>query len=229
MQGLPAPFLSIGVWKTRAILGIEITGFLTKPRIFFAPVSDQEQGIFQNKTEYLMAEQSVVHIYPSLEEAEAAVKHLGDSKFPINQISIVTQNIETTKQVHGFITAGDVAARGASSGAWMGGFFGLLMGAAFIWVPGIGPLFVAGPFAAALLGGIEGIVAGAAGGGLLGALFGWGISKEHILKYEEVIKGGKYLVIANGDETQVSQARTILDGLTADQRYPTAGQKVLQP
>jgi len=175
-----------------------------------------------------VTQQSVVHIYPSLEEAEAAVKRLSDSKFPINQISIVTQNIQTTKQVHGFITAGDVAAKGASSGAWMGGFFGLLVGAAFIWVPGFGPLFVAGPFAAALLGGVEGIVAGAAGGGLLGALLGWGISKEHILKYEEGIKGGKYLVVANGDESQVSMARMILDGLGADQRYPINGEKVPQ-
>lgn len=157
-----------------------------------------------------MEQQSIVHIYPSLEEAEAAVKRLSDSKFPINQISIVTQNIETTKQVHGFITAGDVAAQGASSGAWMGGFFGILVGAAFLWVPGFGPLFVAGPLAAALIGGVEGIVAGAAGGGLLGALMGWGISKEHILKYQEVVKGGKFLVIANGDEAQVSQARSIL-------------------
>jgi uncharacterized membrane protein len=201
----------------------------TVVQIFFPHGADQEHGIFSNETEYSMAQQSIVHIFPSLEAAEAAVKHLSDNKFPINQISIVTQNIETTKQVHGFITVGDVAARGASSGAWMGGFFGLLIGAAFIWVPGIGPLFVAGPFAAALLGGVEGIAAGAAGGGLLGALLGWGISKEHILKYEEVIKGGKYLVIANGDETQVSQARLLLDGLNADQNQPIEGQKVLQP
>jgi hypothetical protein len=175
-----------------------------------------------------MAQQSVIHIYPSLEEAETAVKLLSDKKFPINQISIVTQNIETTKQVHGFITAGDIATQGASTGAWMGGFFGLLVGAAFIWVPGLGPLFVAGPFAAALLGGAEGVLAGAAGGGLLGELLGWGVSKEHILKYEEVIKGGKYLVIANGDESQVSQAHTILDSLTADQLSLPKGEKALQ-
>ena len=175
-----------------------------------------------------MTQQSVVHIYQNLEEAEGAVKLLSDKKFPINQISIVTQNIETTKKVHGFITAGEVAAQGASSGAWVGGFFGLLVGAAFIWVPGVGPLFVAGPFAAALLGGVEGIVAGATGGGLLGALFGWGISKEHILKYEEVIKGGKYLVIANGDEAQVNQAHTILDGATIHQRLLVKDEKVLQ-
>lgn len=110
-----------------------------------------------------------------------------------------------------------------------GSFFGLLVGAAFIWVPGVGPLFVAGPFAAMLLGGAEGVLAGAAGGGLLGALFGWSVSKEHILKYEEVIKTGKYLVIANGDEAQVNQARTILGGLTGDQRYPVEIEKVPQP
>jgi len=79
-----------------------------------------------------------------------------------------------------------------------------------------------------LLGGAEGVVAGAAGGGLLGALFGWGVSKEHILKYEESIKSGQYLVVANGDESQVNQARAILDGLTDDQRYPIDREKVPQ-
>lgn len=175
-----------------------------------------------------MTQQSVVHIYSNLDEAETAVKQLHDQNFPINQISIVTQNIESTKQVQGFITAGDVAAQGASSGAWMGGFFGLLVGAAFVWVPGVGPLFVAGPFAAMLLGGAQGVLAGAAGGGLLGALLGWGVSKEHILKYEEVIKTGKYLVVANGDEAQINQARAILGGLTDDQRHPVEIEKVLQ-
>jgi len=175
-----------------------------------------------------MTQQSVVHIYTSLEAAEAAVKRLSDDNFPINQISIVTQNIETTRQIHGFITAGDVATGGASSGAWMGGVFGLLFGAAFLWIPGIGPLFVAGPFAAALLGGMEGMLAGAASGGLLGALLGWGISKEHILKYEADIKGGKYLVVANGDETQANLARTILEALPASQKLLADGEKVLQ-
>ena len=32
---------------------------------------------------------------------------------------------------------------------------------------------------------IEGALAGAAGGGLMGALVGWGVSDKHILKYEE--------------------------------------------
>jgi hypothetical protein len=158
-----------------------------------------------------MATQSVVGVYDSMDAAEAAVRTLAQSNFPIQQVSLVSQNLHSERTVHGFITTGDVAKSGAGIGAWTGGLFGLLVGAAFLWVPGVGPLLVAGPLAAALLGGIEGALAGAAGGGLLGALAGWGISKEHILKYEDQIKGGKVLVIAHGSAEDVANARSILE------------------
>lgn len=155
-------------------------------------------------------ENSVVGIYKNMADAEAAVRSLDKGGFPMKQISIVGQDLQSEKVVHGFITAGDIAKGGAGTGAWVGGLFGLLIGAAFIWVPGFGPLMVAGPFAAALLGGVEGVVAGAAGGGLLGALIGWGVSKQHIIKYEESIKSGDYLVIAHGSQDEVARARNIL-------------------
>ncbi|MCA9905172.1 MAG: DUF1269 domain-containing protein [Anaerolineae bacterium] len=164
-----------------------------------------------------MMTKSVVGVYNQVEDAEEAIGKLSTSGFPVNQVSIVAHDLESEKQVHGFVTTGDVAKEGAVTGGWVGGLFGLLVGAAFVWVPGFGPLLVAGPFAAALLGGIEGAVAGAAGGGLLGALFGWGISKQHILKYEEVVKGGKYLVIANGTEEQVKKAHEILGQTNTDE------------
>lgn len=154
---------------------------------------------------------SVVGIYDTMLAAEEAIHALDQASFPLKQVSIVAQNLESEKEIQGYITVGDVAMSGASTGAWVGGLFGLLVGAAFIWVPGFGPLLVAGPLAAALLGGIEGAVAGAAGGGLLGVLLGWGVSKQHILKYEEKLKGGEYLVIAHGDAELVSKARTILE------------------
>jgi uncharacterized membrane protein len=153
---------------------------------------------------------SLVTVYDTLAEAEEAVRRLADSGFPIEQVSIVSQNLESERQVHGFITPGDLAVDGVTTGAWVGGLFGLLLGAAFMWVPGFGPLIVAGPLAAALLGGIEGVVAGAAGGGVLGALAGWGVSRKHILKYEERLKAGKYLMIVHGAPELVDQARTIL-------------------
>ncbi len=158
-----------------------------------------------------MSTQSVIGVYGNMSQAEDAVRALDQGGFPIEQISVVAQDLQSEKQVHGYVTAGDLATGAATTGAWMGGLFGLLVGAAFIWVPGFGPLLVAGPLAAMLLGGIEGALAGAAGGGLMGALVGWGVSDKHILKYEEHVKGGKYLVIVHGGNDQVIQAREILN------------------
>lgn len=164
-----------------------------------------------NKESIIVAEQSIVGIYNSMAAAEEAVNRLNAHQFPLEQVSIVAQNLQSEKQVHGYITIGDVAAGGATSGAWMGGLFGLLIGAAFIWVPGFGPLVVAGPLTAVLLGGLEGALVGAAGGGLLGALVGWGVSKKHILKYEEHVRGGKYLLLVHGTPDEVMQAKSLLE------------------
>jgi uncharacterized membrane protein len=167
-------------------------------------------------------------MYPNLQAAEAALKRLTDTNFPINQISIVTHDIETTKH-YGFMTDGDLAAaKGVASGAWVGGVIGLLVGATFIWVPGFAPLFVAGPFAISLIGGLEGMAVGAAAGGLLSALLSLGVSKEQMLNQEEVVKGSEYLLVASGDESQVIEARTILGGLIDQQMHPIDAGKVVK-
>ena len=76
--------------------------------------------------------------------------------------------------------------------------FGLLLGAAFLVLPGVGPVIIAGPFSAAILGGLEGALAGAAMGALSGALVGWGVPKNQALKYEAEVKAGKFLVMVRG-------------------------------
>jgi hypothetical protein len=166
-------------------------------------------------TEHRSADHSTVGVFDTLADAEAAIHRLAERQFPINQVSILAQNLETEKEVQGFITAGDVAKEGAVGGAWVGGVFGLLMGGAFLFVPGFGPLVVAGSLAAVLLGTVEGAAFGAAGGGLLGALAGWGISTQHIVKYEEHLKGGKYLVVAHGGADDVARAKDILQASTS--------------
>jgi uncharacterized membrane protein len=157
-------------------------------------------------------QQSVVGVYDSMDAAEDAVQKLHENDFPVAQISIVSQDLQSERKIHGFISAGDVARTGAGVGAWTGGIFGLLVGAAFVWVPGVGPLLVAGPLAAALLGGIEGAAAGGGLGGLLGGLMGWGVSKQHIPKYEDRLKGGKYLLVAHGSAEEVKKAQEVLEG-----------------
>src|SRR5215470_9043751 len=92
----------------------------------------------------MVQESSTVGIYNHLDEAEEAVKKLGVGGFPIQHVSIIARDVVSEKKVHGFVTSCDVAKSTAKTGAWVGGIFGLLTGAALMWVPGVGPLIVAG-------------------------------------------------------------------------------------
>ena len=101
-----------------------------------------------------MSERSVVGIYETIEQAEEAVHRLDREGFPVKHVSIVTQNLAGIKNPHGFITPeNDLTKRGTVTGAWIGGLCSLLVGAAFLWIPGVGPLLIAGRLAALLFAG----------------------------------------------------------------------------
>jgi uncharacterized membrane protein len=170
----------------------------------------------------------VIGIYDSMSKAEEAVYTLERGGFPIKQVSIVAQNLQSERRVNGYVTVSDVGRTGAMTGAWLGGLLGLLTGVAFVWIPGFGPLIVAGHLTSALLalvGGVDGAVVGAAWGGVLGILVGVGVSQEHMIKYENSVKAGKYLVIADGSGEEVERARNILQGTSATELHlhPEAG------
>jgi hypothetical protein len=171
-----------------------------------------------------MSYEGSVVVYSHIDDAEAAVQDLSEGGFPINQVSIIAKDIGAEKKVHGFVTSCDVAKSSAKSGAWVGGIFGALVGAAFLWVPGVGPLIVAGSLASALMGGLEGAAAGAAVTGTLGWLVSPGISKQHILKYDENVKAGKCLIIAHGSPDEMAKADKIPRGTKSDEvnRHGTA-------
>ena len=78
------------------------------------------------------------------------------------------------------------------------------------FIPGLGPLLIAGPLVGWLIGALE---SAAVVGGLsaLGAgLFGLGIPKDSILKYETALKTDKYVVLAHGSTEEITQAKNTL-------------------
>ena len=177
-----------------------------------------------------MAERSVVGIYDTMAQAEEAVHTLAHAGFPVKHVSIVTQNLASDQTMHGYITPGDdLTPRGAATGAWVGGLLSLLIGSAFLWIPGFGPLLVLGRLAALLLIGVEGALVGVATGSFLGALANWGIAEEHILDYERQVQSGKHLVIAYGTDEEVAQAHAILEGTQAGDLHVHAGAGALMP
>ena len=161
-------------------------------------------------------ESSVVAVYHDQTSAEHALRQLHEAGFATSDLSIVGRDFQMSEQPIGFISAGDYASAGAAAGAWFGGLFGLCVGAAFLVLPGLGPVVIAGPLATAILAGIEGALAGTALGSLAGALIGWGIPRERALKYETHVKGGKFLVIARGEPQAIARARELLDHQHAD-------------
>jgi len=68
-----------------------------------------------------------VAAYATYLEAQKAVDHLSDQKFPVQDVTIVGTDLKMVERVTGRLTYGRVAVAGAGSGAWFGLFVGLLL------------------------------------------------------------------------------------------------------
>jgi hypothetical protein len=159
---------------------------------------------------------TVIATYPDHGSAEDAVRRLQNDGIPMQNLSIIGKDFRSVEQPVSFITTGVVVKGGVKIGAWSGGLFGLLVGAAFLILPGVGPVVIAGPLAAAMLGGVEGALAGAAFGGLMGALVGLGVSKDKAIRYESQAKAGKFLVTMQGDGSQIERAKSLFTAGNAE-------------
>lgn len=69
--------------------------------------------------------------FATYEQAQAAVDMLSDQEFPVNDLTIVGVDLMEVERVVGRLTWPKVLAGGAVSGAWMGLFFGLVVGFLF--------------------------------------------------------------------------------------------------
>ncbi|MBF0254019.1 MAG: DUF1269 domain-containing protein, partial [Candidatus Omnitrophica bacterium] len=122
----------------------------------------------------------------------------------------------TDEHVVGYYNTGDRMKAWGKTGAFWGGVWGLLFGSAFFWIPGLGPLLVAGPLTAWIVGGLEGAVVVGGLSALGGGLLSLGIPKNSVVKYEKAIKTGKFVLIAHGSKTATAQAKKILNSTESE-------------
>lgn len=153
---------------------------------------------------------SIVAIYPSHTAAEAAIKELQQSGFDMQKLSIAGRDYHTDERVVGYYNAGDRMKYWGQQGAFWGGLWGLLFGSAFFWIPGLGPLLVAGPLVSWIVGALEGAVVVGGLSAMGAGLYSLGIPKDSILAYETAIKTGKYVLIAHGSLDDTTRAKEIL-------------------
>ena len=153
---------------------------------------------------------AVVAVYPSHDAAELAIRELQAAGLDMTTLSIVGKDYHTEEHVVGYYTAGDRMLYWGKQGAFWGGFWGLLFGSAFFWVPGVGPLLVAGPLVALIVAALEGAAVVGGASALGAALASVGVPNDRVLKYEAEVKSGKLLVVAHGTADEVGRARAIL-------------------
>jgi uncharacterized membrane protein len=164
----------------------------------------------------IMSEQSsVVAIFESHNQAEDAVRELQKSGFDMKKLSIIGKDYHTDEHVVGYYNAGDRMMYWGKLGAFWGGLWGMLFGSAFFFVPGVGPLVVAGPLVMWIVGALE--TAAVMGGlsALGAALVSIGIPKDSVLQYEANLKAGKFLLILHGTPQEVERAKDRLDDTEA--------------
>jgi len=145
--------------------------------------------------------------------ADRAFEALTRAGFSRDDISVMGRGTEGKAGLADDHVQKDV---GPGEGAVTGGIVGLLLGAAAMLIPGIGPVVAIGPLSAALAGAITGGVTGAVVGAIAAALIHMGLPEEEARFFEDRLRQGGYLLTVRADEARYDEARRILEAEGAE-------------
>ena len=155
----------------------------------------------------------VTGLFRARPDAERAVEDLVHYGWSRDDISLLMSDATRGREFG--LAMATKAPEGAATGATIGGVLGAvaagLVALGVIVVPGLG-LVAAGPILATLAG----LGAGAAAGGLTGALVGLGIPEHEAKFYNEEIERGGILVGVYSHSDRGDQARKLLEAAGAE-------------
>jgi uncharacterized membrane protein len=158
----------------------------------------------------MTTENAVIAMYRSHDDAEKAVKDLQASGFDMKKLSIIGKDFHVEESPVGFYNLGDRMAFWGKRGAFWGSLWGILFGSALFVIPIVGHVIVLGPLVATLVSGLEGAAFGGSVGVIGGALVGAGIPKDSVMKYEERVAAGEFLILAHGTSSEIERAKGML-------------------
>jgi hypothetical protein len=153
---------------------------------------------------------AAVAVYATHDEAEAAIQSLQKSGFDMKKLSIVGKDFRTEEHAVGYYNTGDRVKFWGKTGAFWGGLAGILFSSAFLVIPVVGHIIVLGPLVSSIIGGLEGAAVAGSTSALFAALIGWGIPKDSVIQYENDVKAGRFLVLAQGTPEEVARAKNLL-------------------
>ena len=157
-----------------------------------------------------MTKRTITALFDDYADAADAVSQLKEAGIPEADISLVGGDARSRTSSSAATNDDDDdndAGKGAAIGGAIGGGAGLLAGLGMLAIPGLGPVVAAGWLASTLVG----MTAGAATGGIIGALTDAGLSEKDAHAYAEGIRRGGTLVTARVEEPLADRAIDILD------------------
>ena len=153
---------------------------------------------------------AAVAVYATHDQADAAIKSLQKAGFDMKKLSIVGKDFHTEEHAVGYYNTGDRVRFWGKTGAFWGGIAGILFSSAFLLIPVVGHVIVLGPLVSSIIGGLEGAAVVGSGSALFAALTSLGIPKDSVIQYENEVKAGKFLVVAQGNADEIERARGLL-------------------
>jgi hypothetical protein len=156
-------------------------------------------------------QQSPIFSFETHQAAEGAIRSLNKAGLELKKLSLVGKGYHSEEHPIGFFTAGDRIKSWGATGAFWGGIWGLLLGPAVFFLPGLGLVVMAGPIVAALVGALEGAVLVGSVSALGAALTQAGASKDQVIKYEADLKADHFLLIVHGSAPEIAKAHEVLD------------------
>jgi hypothetical protein len=150
------------------------------------------------------------YIFNTHLEAEAAIHSLSRAGFDLKKLSLVGSGYHSEEKPVGFYTVGDKIKTWGGVGAFWGGMWGLLLGPAVFFLPGLGLLALAGPVVAGLVAALEGAVVVGGISALGAALTQIGVPEDQVIKYETALKVDKYLLMVHGSEEDKAKVSSAL-------------------
>jgi len=158
----------------------------------------------------MTTENAIVAVYDTHIQAEEAIQQLQRGGFDMKKLSIVGRNYHTEEHAVGYYNTGDPMKYWGKLGAFWGGIWGLLFGAAFFAIPGIGPVLVAGPLVTWIVGALEGALVVGGVSAIGAGLISLGIPKNSVIRYETALKADKFLLVAHGTSEEIAGAKYVI-------------------
>ena len=154
---------------------------------------------------------TVAGLFDNRVEAQNAVQELLGQGFASGDISVMSKELESKGAVVEYVEEDgqeqvEDMAKGAGTGAAIGGTAGLLLGLTALAIPGIGPVLAAGPLAAL----IAGAGVGATAGGLISGLTRLGVNEGDAGSYAEGIRRGGTLISVNATDEKADGVIAIM-------------------